>query len=201
MKTFITTLLLLNFSLNGITVKREKINTNKTSMSKKESDILLYINLVRTNPEKFEKEILNPFLKKNKKYSKKYIKSLKKDLKNLKILSPLNYSEKLFIFARHHAKTTGKKGKVGHKSIYLKGYKSRTKKLLKNYSVVGENIHYGLDNPKKIILELLIDDGIKGVGHRKNILSNEYKYASVSIQPHKKYIFNTVIEFGGVLIK
>tara|TARA_B100000676_G_C17927755_1_gene759095 strand:+ start:386 stop:997 length:612 start_codon:yes stop_codon:yes gene_type:complete len=176
-----------------------KVNCDFSLMSSKEKNILYYINLARINPEKFETEILTPFLEKNKKYSKKYVNSLRKDLKQNGKTHPLRYTDELFKFAKHHAKTTGKKGKTGHNSVSFKGYKTRTKKLLKNYSIVGENIYYGKKSPKEIVLELLIDDGIKGVGHRKNILSNQYKYASVSIQPHKKYTFNTVIEFGGAL--
>ena len=201
MKALIIPILILSFFVEWTPEEKQqaKSNIDDSQMSPDEKDVLYYINLVRINPKKFESEVLNPFLKENKKYTRKYIKSLRKDLKNSNKLTPLNYTDELFKFAKHHAKTTGKKGKTGHQSVSLKGYKARTKKLLKNYSVVGENIHYGQKQPKTIVLELLIDDGIKGVGHRKNILSSEYKYASVSIQPHKKYTFNTVIEFGGAL--
>ena len=182
-------------------IKKAKANSLDSKMSSDEQNVLYFINLARINPKKFETEVLNPFLKENKKYSRKYIRSLRKDLNKTQNLSPLKYTEDLFKFAKHHAKTTGKKGKTGHRSVTLKGYKARTKKLLKNYSSVGENIHYGPNNPKTIVLELLIDDGIKGVGHRKNILSKNFVYASVSIQPHKKYKFNTVIEFGGAPVQ
>lgn len=201
MKAFIVPILILSFFSNWTPQEKEKAKANcfGSKMSSDEQNILYYMNLARINPKKFENKVLNPFLKKNKKYSRKYIKSLRKDLNNTKNLPPLNYTDDLFKFARHHAQTTGKKGKVGHRSVAQKGYKVRTKNLLKSYSTVGENIHYGLIDPKKIVLELLIDDGVRGVGHRKNIFSSQYKYASVSIQPHKKYTFNTVIEFGGAL--
>ena len=201
MKSFIIPILILSFFTDWTSEEKQqaKSNIDNSKMSSDEKNVLYYINLVRINPKKFENEVLNPFLKENKKFSRKYIKSLRKDLTKTKRLSPFIYTDELFKFAKHHAKTTGKIGKTGHRSIYLKGYKSRTKKLLKSYSSVGENIHYGSNNPKEIVIELLIDDGIKGVGHRKNILSTNYVHASVSMQPHKKYTFNTVIEFGGAL--
>ena len=203
MKVFILTIFLLSLLSDWTPQEKEKAEANSinSKMSLNEKSVFYYINLIRINPKKFEAEVLNPFLKENKKYSKKYINSLRKDLSKINTLHPLNYKYDLFKFAKKHAKTTGKKGKTGHRSVSLKGYKIRTEKLLNKYSTVGENIHYGLNNPKKIVLELLIDDGIKNVGHRKNILSDKYLYASVSIQPHKKYKFNTVIEFGGALSK
>lgn len=176
-------------------------NSKSSKMSEIEKDVFYFINLVRINPKKFKNEVLTPYLKANKKsYSKKYVRSLKRDLDNTSPLTTLFYTDKLFDFAKHHARTTGKAGKVGHRSVFMKNYKSRTKKLMKTYSYVGENIHYGSEDAKQIVLELLIDDGIKGVGHRKNMLSSDFVYASVSLMPHKKYRQNCVIEFGGKLV-
>ncbi|MDC1188954.1 CAP domain-containing protein, partial [Flavobacteriales bacterium] len=132
-------------------------------------------------------------------YSKKYIKSLKRDLANQAPLLPLNHQQNLHLFAKHHSKTTGKAGKTGHQSVGFKNYTKRIKKLIKIYSYLGENIHYGSTDAKEIVIDLLIDDGIKNLGHRKNILSNTFIYVSTSIQPHKKYGQNCVIEFGGSL--
>ena len=161
--------------------------------------MIYYINLVRINPQKFLKTTLSPYLKKHTSYSKKYIKSLKRDLTKQTPLLPLNHQQDLHLFAKHHSKTTGKAGKVGHQSVGFKNYTKRTKKLIKIYSYVGENIHYGSPDAKEIVIDLLIDDGIKDVGHRKNILSSTFIYASTSIQPHKKHRQNCVIEFGGKL--
>ena len=199
MKIYLLLFFLLSLPADwtSVEIEKAKANTRNSKMSSEERDVLFYINLVRINPSKFEKEVLNPFLNENKNYSKKYVKSLRKDLNKINTLSPLNYSDKLYKFAKHHAKTTGAKGKVGHNSVGLRGYKARTKKILKHFVSVGENIHYGFTDPKKVVIELLIDDGIIDVGHRKNILNNHYIFASVSIEPHKKYKYNTVIEFGG----
>ncbi len=192
----ITFFILFNSSINQFESSSSFINENSI-----ERDVLKYINEVRTNPKKFKQEILIPFLKVNKGYSNKYVKSLKKDLDQLTPLPPLKNHEVLKEFAHHHAKSTGKVGKVGHRSVLMKSYQARSNKLLKTFSYVGENIHYGSDNAKLIVLELLIDDGIRGVGHRKNILSKDYVFAGISIQPHKKFRQNCVIEFGGELVQ
>ena len=179
--------------------KLAKANVSNSKMSQKEKDVLYYMNLARINPSKFEKEVLNPYLKESRKFKPKYVKTLKNELRKTKPTQPLMYRSDLFEFAQHHAKTTGKAGKVGHSSVKFKSYKNRTKKLIKTYLTVGENIQYGLNDAKAIVIDLLIDEGVKDLGHRKNILDSEYEYASVSIQPHKKFGYNCVIEFGGAL--
>ena len=204
MKLAIITTLLLSSILSGWTTEEQlkaRSNGSSSQMSDIEKDVLYYINLARINPSKFEKEVLIPHLKKGNKYTKTYVRSLKKDLKNTSPLTALKYTEKLFDFAKHHARTTGKVGKVGHRSVTFKSYDNRTKKLLKTYTSVGENIQYGYNNAQHIVLDLLIDDGVKGVGHRKNILNKKFKHVGISIQPHKKYTYNCVIEFGGTLQK
>lgn len=203
MKSVFLALALL-FSVNDWTPQEQQLaksNSRQSKMSSIEQDVLFYLNLARINPKKFKKEVLIPYLKEHTDYSNKYTRTLKRDLDKLKPQKPLKYTDELYNFAKHHAKSTGKVGRVGHRSVLFKSYKSRSKKLLSTYSYVGENIHYGSNNAKRIVIDLLIDDGIKDVGHRKNMLSDNFVFASVSIQPHKKYRQNCVIEFGGALNK
>ena len=64
------------------------------------------------------------------------------------------------------------------------------------YYHVGENCSYGYDQAIDIVLTLMIDEGIKDVGHRKNILSEDFNSVGVAIRPHKNYRINCVIDFG-----
>jgi hypothetical protein len=52
-------------------------------------------------------------------------------------------------------------------------------------------------DPLAIVCDLLIDENVKTGAHRRLILNPELKYISVSIQAHKKYEYNTVIEYAG----
>ena len=178
-------------------IKSCKTFENTQYLNQTEKDVLYFINLARINPQEFSKAILKPYIEKHKEHSKKYSRSLMKDLKKGVKLSPLKPQKDLYSFAKYHAKSTGKKGKVGHRSAKGKSYKNRTKDLIKKYTIVGENIHYGSNNALEIVIDLLIDDGIKDVGHRINILTKNYEFCSVSIQKHKKYKYNCVIEFSG----
>jgi uncharacterized protein YkwD len=70
--------------------------------------------------------------------------------------------------------------------------------VMKNYGqLAGENCSYGYDNALRIVMELLIDEGVGDSGHRKNILDAAFKNVGVSIQPHRTAAWNCVMAFGG----
>jgi uncharacterized protein YkwD len=48
-------------------------------------------------------------------------------------------------------------------------------------------------------MALLIDDGIKSLGHRKNILNAGFHFVGIAIEPHKTYGTNCVMDFAEVL--
>jgi uncharacterized protein YkwD len=45
-------------------------------------------------------------------------------------------------------------------------------------------------------MQLLIDDGIESLGHRKNILEPKYQWIGIAIEPHKTYRTNCVMDFA-----
>ena len=92
----------------------------------------------------------------------------------------------LFESAKCHAHNSGAKGYVGHDR------QSSTCKSDFN----GECCQYGYEKPTQIVLDLLIDEGVPSLGHRKIILDTAYTKVGVSIQPHKTYRINTVMDFG-----
>lgn len=124
-----------------------------------------------------------------------YSESLVKDLKQAKPQNLLQFSDDLTKCAKSHAFEMGKVGKVGHDSANGKSFSSRLKGCWPN-AIVGENCHYGDEFAIDIIMALLIDDGIKSLGHRKNILSEMYTHFGLSIQKHKSYRFNCVMDFA-----
>lgn len=185
------------FSLFGSINQNAWSDFQSAPIEQNEKEVLYYINLVRLEPIFFKDSILEPFLAERKnEYAKKYVRSLKKDLKKTANLSALKHHKELHDFSQHRAITTGKRGKVGHRSVWNKSYKKRSQELLKTFEVVGENIHYGSTDPLEVVIELLIDDGIADLGHRKNILDKSFNSISCAFAPHKKYRWNCVIGFG-----
>lgn len=167
------------------------------NLGKVEKEVLYYTNLLRSNPKKFSITYLKNYLDTvSKSYHSKNVRSLQRDLKKTPALPLLKFNKTLHDFAIQHATTTGKKGKVGHRSVKGKSYNNRIKPLFENFEYVGENIHYGSVDPLTIVIELLIDEGVPDLGHRKNLLDPSFNAAGVALKFHKKYRHNCVIEYG-----
>jgi hypothetical protein len=194
---------LLSLSLLCFAQKQEKewpasvldnANTAKDAeyLTQEEKDVILYLNLVRLDPELFSETYLKKYLDSTKTRNS-YTKSLKKTLEKTVGMDALIPQNDLFMISKSHAFKSGKENKTGHAN-----FKDRIKKVEDKYSMyMGENCDYGDHSALQIVMELLIDEGIKDVGHRVNILNPKYRYVGVAIQPHKRYVSNCVMDFGG----
>ena len=147
---------------------------------------------LRENAQTFVKNYMDS-TKENNNYTRSLIKTLR-SAKSMDVLSP---SDKLYALAKEHAIDFGKKGKTGHGD-----FDKRFMKITKECNcAVGENCDYGNNQALDIVMSLLIDDDVPDYGHRKNILDPEYKNIGVSIQAHKKYEWNCVMDFSGANLK
>lgn len=169
------------------------LSTSSFAQSAAENELLKLVNFCRQQPTLFLDSIMLPYLNSNAALKNlKESKSLVRTLRKQKPLSPLVFAEDLNRMAEKYAKEKGAKGYVGHRN-FTKRFKSNSVK----YAVYGENCSYGFDTPIDILMQLLIDENVPDLGHRKNILSKEYKYIGISIQPHRKTTWTCVMEFGG----
>lgn len=64
-------------------------------------------------------------------------------------------------------------------------------------SSLGENISYGPDTARQVVLGLIIDDGVPGRGHRKNIFDPSYTTAGAACGPHPNYRTICVMDLAG----
>jgi uncharacterized protein YkwD len=60
----------------------------------------------------------------------------------------------------------------------------------------GENISYGKSSARDIVVALIVDDGLPGRKHRKNIFNPEFHYAGAAIGAHARYRTVCSIEFA-----
>ncbi len=181
------------------TMSKVEESTNYSSYTEEEKQVVFYINLLRSNPEQFKTDILVPFVELNNIQKEKAYKSLLRELDKTPSLPLLKPHDELYESAILHAKDMGKSGKTGHKSSRGKSFEKRMQPLMNTFTGVGENCHYGTDDALFIVIDLLIDKGIPGYGHRKNLLQPDFEFVGISIQPHKKYGVNCVQEFAGSL--
>jgi uncharacterized protein YkwD len=163
--------------------------------SEEEKNALFYLNLLRINPKKFHDTFFAHY-KDSLKADPAFVLSASADLLKCQPLAPLKPHLLLFDEARKHAIQMGDAGKSGHKDIYGTPYPIRVAHLTKKFKKVQENCQYGYDKGLFIILDLFIDNHISDLSHRKSLLDENLRYAGISIQKHRIYKVNAVLEFG-----
>ncbi len=122
-------------------------------------------------------------------------------LKKVNPVGALIYSEGLSRAARDHVKDQGKSGETGHIGSDGSEPYQRMERYGNWLAVSGENIAYGDDSAKMIIIQLLIDDGVPSRGHRKNIFNPNYRVAGAAIGPHPLYGNMCVITYAGGFVE
>jgi uncharacterized protein YkwD len=171
-----------------------------TGLSQAEQDLLTEINLARANPGTYASYLgnLKPFFK-----GKEYqptgrpalttqegwvaVEDAIKFLRATKPLAPLTASNGLSLSAQSHVKEQGGAGTTGHKGADNSLIEQRVKPFGNWQGAIGENLTYGNDSARERVLTWLIDDGFASRGHRKRLLSNDYKVAGLSCGPHPQY--------------
>ncbi len=177
---------------NNETIRKANTADGFEYYSEDEKKVVLFMNLARMDGKLFAETVLTEYVRSNGVEDNAYLKSLYRDLKEVNGLSPLIPENDLTSIAQGHATESGKTGHVGHKN-----FKARFEPYMGNpYNNVGENCSYGYSAAIDIVITLLIDDGVKGVGHRVNILKPEFNSVGVAIREHKTYKYNCVIDFG-----
>lgn len=170
---------------------------NKLNTYQQES--IYWINYVRIYPKQFHDKVLVPFLQQFPEAKSSYSKSLVSDLLSMSSVNSLIPDEKLTKVATEHATDLGKHGAgISHNSTSGQSFQQRMNKA-GYYSNVAENIYEGKRSPLEAVIFLLIDNGVKGVGHRKAILSKELKSVGVSFYPIKgrNNMYFLVQDFSG----
>ncbi|HYW96614.1 MAG TPA: CAP domain-containing protein [Bacteroidales bacterium] len=170
-------------------VKRANTAMDADFMNQEEKKVVLYMNLARTDGSLFANTLLKAWLKD--KTKTRYTRSLIRDLGKTSGLPLLEPRKDLFEIAAGHAVRSGRRGTTGHQ-----GFDKRFEPVLGTYQMAGENCAYGYNKAEDIVIGLLIDEGIRDLGHRKNILKPEFNAVGVAIRPHKKYNYNCVMDFG-----
>ena len=108
----------------------------------------------------------------------------------------LQESKGLYLAARDHAKDLSESGQTSH--IGLNG--SRMNERIERYGEwdhsIAENIVFDDSHPRDIVFGMIIDDGNKSRGHRRNILNSEFHHFGVACSKHPKHKWVTVIDFA-----
>jgi len=119
-------------------------------------------------------------------------------LKTVKPQPPLSLAGGLCNAAMAHVKDQSGSGATGHKSGTSGGLiEDRVKPFGTWQGNIGENLSYGNDPARERVLTWLIDDGFTTRGHRKRIMSSDYKVAGICCGPHPEYGKMCVLTLAG----
>jgi uncharacterized protein YkwD len=118
-------------------------------------------------------------------------------LHSVKPIPPLTPSKGMSSGARDHVMDQGASGAIQHTG----GDGSQAWDRVNRYGTweksVAENIAYGSDKARNIVMSLIVDDGVPGRGHRKNIFNPDFRLIGVACGPHPTYRTVCVITFAG----
>jgi uncharacterized protein YkwD len=179
-------------------------------LSRAEKDVILEMNKVRSNPQRYAEMYIKPLFgyfngllytvpgavpirtQEGRKAAEECYAVLMK-AESIPILYP---REGLSLAAKDHAGDQGRSGQTGHTGGDGSSPEDRAKRY-GNGALLGENIAYGFETGRDIVVQLLIDDGVPSRGHRDNIMNRGFNCAGVSIGPHRVYRYMCPTVFAG----
>ena len=110
---------------------------------------------------------------------------------------PLAWSNELAHACLDHVKDTGPKGITGHTGADGSSMSDRIGRYCQAVGSSGENISYGCNTPREIVLQLIVDDGVESRGHRHNMFNPSWRSHGCNTGPHSVYGTMTCQDFAG----
>lgn len=175
-------------------------------------EILGELNYVRTNPAQYASRVLQPMVSRfnGNTYSAPGKVSLITHegvgavnecinaLKNTQPLGSLSLETGLCRSAKWLADDQASTGHIGHTGSDDSNMQSRMNRFGRCSGTCGENCAYGSRGAREIVAQLLIDDGVPGRGHRKNILNGSFKKVGIGFNSTGRAPYGavTVMDFA-----
>jgi len=118
-------------------------------------------------------------------------------LRSVKPVFPLNASKGMSLGAKDHLMDQGSSGFTQHKGRDGSQIGERVNRYGTWEKSIEENIAYGSDKARNMVMYLIIDDGVSGRGHRKTIFNPDFRVIGVACGHHPTYRTVCVITFAG----
>jgi uncharacterized protein YkwD len=118
-------------------------------------------------------------------------------LSRRKPLPTLDWSQGLAAAAAELVREQSKSGSTGHVGEQTGEMQERIERhgtMLQG--VIGENIAYGPSDPRRLVMQFIIDDGVPDRGHRENLYNSQFNSAGVACGPHPDFGTMCVINFA-----
>jgi uncharacterized protein YkwD len=108
----------------------------------------------------------------------------------------LGTSRGLSLAARDIVAPQGASGGFGHSGPDGSTPSDRIERHGRWESVIGENIAYGQTTARDVVAAFIVDDGVPGRGHRKNLFNAAFRVMGVDCGPHSTYGTTCAITFA-----
>jgi uncharacterized protein YkwD len=118
-------------------------------------------------------------------------------LRRQKPVPALAWSGGLWRAARDHAADQGRSGGMGHTGADGSTVDQRLRRHGRWLESAAENIDYGSDSARDVVISLIVDDGVAGRGHRTNIFNPALRVLGAACGPHPRYRQLCVIDYAG----
>lgn len=118
-------------------------------------------------------------------------------LKSQSKVGALTLSTGLTKAAQDHINDCGPKGLVQHEGSDNSSPFDRMNRYGSWSGTAGENIAFGSETARDIVIQLIIDDGVDGRGHRTNLYRSQYNVVGLAFGTHTKYRTMAVQDFAG----
>lgn len=117
-------------------------------------------------------------------------------LRSQRPLGALELSTCLGASAAEHVRDLGPKGLMSHSGSKGESFEHRLLRYAPNASAFAENIAFGPASASEVVMDLLIDDGVPGRGHRHNLLDPSFQEMGVACGPHATFRSMCVMDFA-----
>lgn len=116
-------------------------------------------------------------------------------LRRTRPLAPLTFSPGISLAAAEHV-VDQSSGAFGHAGSDRSDPGERMNRHGTWNTLWGENISYGKTTARDVVIALIIDDGLRGRKHRKNIFNRTFNFAGAAVGPHARYRTVWSIDFA-----
>lgn len=123
-----------------------------------------------------------------------------KFLRNIQPQPPLAFSPGLCQAAADHCRDQAG-GATGHHGSDRSNPSTRIGRYGAWQGGWAENIAYGQRSAREIVIALIIDDGVRSRGHRKNIFNASYSVAGAASGPHARFGTVCDIDLAGSYVE
>ena len=172
---------LYKFEKDSIIWRELASNNDFQQLEKEEKEFFYWVNVFRSNPKWFYEQPVVSFLNQFPEANTAEAKSLRDDLFSARPMPKFIPDYRLMAAAKAHALDLSVSGQISHISSSGKGFQERIG-LVGNFTCAAENIYSGSVNGLEALILLLIDHGVPGLGHRKNLLNPSLQRMGVSFK-------------------